>query len=149
MTEELEGGADSNPKPSNSVDEIVRKRDFQRAQGVDITSFMVDTEDDDAEINVSVVEEVEDIAVGQVASLFSSGEEEFSIAGAVQPDGTVSKPPENDSVTDLAVEGEKRLGFGLLVAMVLTWSAIGAIVGTVLPEIPSGVGLLAMGVLGL
>ena len=151
MTEELEGDADSNPKPSNSVDEIVRKRDFQRAQGVDITSFMVNTEDDDddAEMDVSVVEEVEDIAVGQVASLFSSGEEEFSIAGAVQPDGTVSKPPENDSVTDLAVEGEKRLGFGLLVAMVLTWSAIGAIVGTVLPEIPSGVGLLAMGVFGL
>ena len=87
MTEELEGGADSNPKPSNSVDEIVRKRDFQRAQGVDITSFMVNTEDDDddAEMDVSVVEEVEDIAVGQVASLFSPGEEEFSIAGAVQP----------------------------------------------------------------
>ncbi len=148
MTEEVEGDSPGS-NPSRSVDEIVRKRDFQRAQGVDITSFMVESEDEQSDEPTPVVEEVEDIAIGQVSSLFSSGEEESNLPGAVQADGTVLHPLENDSVTDLAVEGEKRLSFGLLVAMVLTWSAIGAIVGTVLPEIPSGIGLLAMGAFGL
>ena len=44
MTEEVEGDSPGS-NPSRSVDEIVRKRDFQRAQGVDITSFMVESED--------------------------------------------------------------------------------------------------------
>jgi hypothetical protein len=97
----------------------------------------------------SPASEPEDIAVGEITSLFSSGKDEQHAPGAVQSDGTVLQAPEMDSVTDLAVHGEKRLSFGLLVAMVLTWSAIGAIVGTVLPEIPSGLGLLGMGIFGL
>ena len=149
MTEESNDGKPKTP-PLQSRDEVVRKRDFQRAQGVDINSFMVkqDPEEGIEKIPHSTPES-EDIAVGEITSLFSSGKEEQHLPGAVQSDGSVGSPPEMDSVTDLAVHGEKRLSFGLLVAMVLTWSAIGAIVGTVLPEIPSGLGLLAMGLFGL
>ena len=143
-------GGTSEKTPSKSRDDVVRKRDFQRAQGVDIHSFMVKQEPEDTpEITQTPSPEPEDIAVGEITSLFSSGKEERHNPGSVQSDGTVLQEPEMDSVTDLAVHGEKRLGFGLLVAMVLTWSAIGAIVGTVLPEIPSGLGLLAMGLFGL
>ena len=133
-------------------DDVVRKRDFQRAQGVDFQSFMVQTDEEELEPAPSsdtASDQTEDIAVGEVASLFSSGKDDHLAQGAVQTDGTVVLQPEMDSVTDMAVHGEKRLSFGLLVAMVLTWSAIGAIVGTVLPEVPSGLGLLAMGVFGL
>ena len=140
----------SGESPSRPRDEVVRKRDFQRAQGVDIHSFMVKQESEEPpETPSSPASEPEDIAVGEITSLFSSGKDEQHAPGAVQSDGTVLQAPEMDSVTDLAVHGEKRLSFGLLVAMVLTWSAIGAIVGTVLPEIPSGLGLLGMGIFGL
>ena len=149
MTGESNGGT-SDETPSQPRDEVVRKRDFQRAQGVDIHSFMV--KQDKEELPVATQpssSEPEDIAVGEITSLFSSGDDDHLNSGAIQSDGTVLQKSEMDSVTDLAVHGEKRLGFGLLVAMVLTWSAIGAIVGTVLPEIPSGLGLLAMGLFGL
>ncbi|MEZ7988468.1 MAG: hypothetical protein QMC49_04095 [Candidatus Poseidoniaceae archaeon] len=149
MTGESNGGT-SEETPSQPRDEVVRKRDFQRAQGVDIHSFMVKQDGEKSPTTPKPpLSEPEDIAVGEITSLFSSGEEEHHSPGSVQPDGTVLQKPEMDSVTDLAVHGEKRLSFGLLVAMVLTWSAIGALVGTVLPEIPSGLGLLAMGLFGL
>ena len=149
MTEGSNDGKSKTP-PLQSRDEVVRKRDFQRAQGVDINSFMVKQDPEESPENPPPsTPESEDIAVGEITSLFSSGKEERHLPGAVQSDGSVGSPPGMDSVTDLAVHGEKRLSFGLLVAMVLTWSAIGAIVGTVLPEIPSGLGLLAMGLFGL
>ena len=149
MTGESNGDT-SEKTPSQPRDEVVRKRDFQRAQGVDIHSFMVKQDQEKPPVTPSSPSlEPEDIAVGEITSFFSSGKEEPHSPGAVQSDGTVLQKPEMDSVTDLAVHGEKRLSFGLLVAMVLTWSAIGALVGTVLPEIPSGLGLLVMGLFGL
>ncbi|NCG01498.1 MAG: hypothetical protein GWP25_06875 [Euryarchaeota archaeon] len=149
MTGESNGEKSEEP-PIQPKDEIVRKRDFQRAKGFDIQSFMVQSEDEESpELETTEQSDAEDIAVGEIASLFSSGKEDHLAPGAVQTDGTVLHQSEMDSVTDMAVHGEKRLSFGLLIAMVLTWSAIGAIVGTVLPEIPSGLGLFAMGVFGL
>ena len=143
-------GEKSEETPILPKDEIVRKRDFQRAKGFDIQSFMVQSEDEESpELETTEQSDTEDIAVGEIASLFSSGKEDHLAPGAVQTDGTVLHQSEMDSVTDMAVHGEKRLSFGLLIAMVLTWSAIGAIVGTVLPEIPSGLGLFVMGVFGL
>ena len=148
MTDESKGRR-SSPPPTSSRDEMVRKRAFQRAKGVDINSFMVDMEDERTPQPIATDSGVEDIAVGEISPLFTSGDEESTVAGAVQSDGSVEKAPEMDSVTDLAVHGEKRLSLGLLVAMVFIWSAIGALVGTVLPELLSGAGLLFMGILGL
>lgn len=56
---------------------------------------------------------------------------------------------ENEGDQNLAVEGEKRLHFGLMISMVVVWSAIGAVVGLVLPPIIAGFGLLTMAVFGL
>ena len=56
-------------------DDVVRKRDFQRAQGVDFQSFMVQSDEEESERTTSqdiVSVQEEDIAVGEVASLFSS-----------------------------------------------------------------------------
>ena len=106
-----------------------------RAEGIDISSFMVD--DGSKEESVEVVDEIEveqDIAMGEIAEIFSK-EVKILPGGAIQKDGTVGTAPENDSVTDLAVYGEKRLGFGLLIAMIFSWSLIGTIVGTVLDPI--------------
>ena len=145
---------DSNPKEDGvKRDEMIRKKNFSRARGLDISSFMINDEKGEQESESVDLEEevVKDIdkAMGEVAELFSRGGDEHKMAGAVQKDGTVIKPPENDSVTDMSIHGEKRLGFGLLIAMVFIWSAIGTIVGTVLAPVVSAIGLILMVVIGL
>ena len=145
----------SGPEPparnDDSRDEIIRKRSFSRARGIDISSFMVTDDEPETESQETVEDVVErpDIAMGEIAEIFSRGGENFNRPGAVQTDGTVITEPEIDSVTDLAVYGEKRLGFGLLVAMVFSWSLIGTIVGTVLDPIFGAIGLTVMAVVGL
>ena len=145
---------DSNPKDDGvKRDEMIRKKKFSRARGLDISSFMINEEKSEPEKESEDLEEevVKDIdkAMGEVAELFSRGGDEYKMAGAVQKDGTVIKPPENDSVADMSIHGEKRLGFGLLIAMVFIWSAIGTIVGTVLAPVVSAIGLILMVIVGL
>jgi len=152
MSEDLNQN-DEGPLEANNRDEMLRKKNFSRARGMDVSSFMVNDEKketvwDEEVVKDEVVKDV-DIAMGEVAELFSKGGEEHKMAGAIQKDGTVIKPPENDSVTDMSIHGEKRLGFGLLIAMIFIWSAIGTIVGTVLAPVVSAVGLLAMVIIGL
>ncbi|RJU99516.1 MAG: hypothetical protein DWC04_00225 [Candidatus Poseidoniales archaeon] len=130
-------------------DDVLRKREFQKAKGIDLSSFMVEQEEDIPQPAPQNRREEMDEAVGEVASMFSSAQESEHGPGAVLRDGTVANAPELDSVEDLAVHGERRLSLGLLVAMVTVWSAIGAVVGTVLPPVPSGLGLMSMGLLGL
>ena len=143
---------DENPEGPRQKDrdEVLRKKSFSRARGLDISSFMVKN-DDSPELpqQEEVEKEDHDIAMGEIVEIFSSGGDDTSAPGAVQKDGTVINAPEDDSVTDLAVHGEKRLGFGLLIAMIFTWSAIGTIVGTVLTPVISATGLILMVVIGL
>ena len=128
-----------------SRDEVLRKKSFSRARGLDISSFMVSNDDSKQDNDQEEIQEKEhDIAMGEIVEIFSAGGDDSSKPGAVQKDGTVIAAPENDSVTDVAIHGEKRLGFGLLIAMVFTWSAIGTIVGTVLTPVVSATGLLLM-----
>jgi len=145
---------DGSKRPSNqpdSRDEIIRKRSFSRARGIDISSFMINDEDSQqaTEASTEKAEQDVDVAMGEIAEIFSKGGDDYTAPGAIQKDGTVHSPPEADSVTDLAVYGEKRLGFGLLVAMVFSWSLIGTIVGTVLDPIFGAIGLSAMAIIGL
>jgi len=145
---------DSNPKDDGvERDEMIRKKNFSRARGLDISSFMINEQEEEENPDSEYLEEepVKDIdkAMGEVVDLFSKGGDEHKIAGAIQKDGTVIKPPENDSVTDMSIHGEKRLGFGLLIAMIFIWSAIGTIVGTVLAPTISAIGLISMVIIGL
>ena len=144
-------GTDEPAQGENSRDEIIRKRSFSRARGIDISTFMVDVEEktDEAEPDVKQKPPEQDIAMGEIAEIFSKGGDDSKRPGAIQHDGTVNSAPEMDSVADLAVYGEKRLGFGLLIAMILSWSLIGTIVGTVLDPIYGAFGLSLMAIVGL
>jgi hypothetical protein len=118
---------------------------------MDLGSFMVTDEQvpDEQPLEAPKPEQEIDEAVGEIVSLFSSDDDASNEPGSIQRDGTVLSAPEMDSVEDIAVHGERRLGLGLLVAMVTVWSAIGAVVGTVLPPMLSGLGLFVMGTIGL
>ena len=151
MSEDL-NRKDESDSGDKSRDGILRQKDFSRARGLDISSFMVNEETGQETPPIDEEEkrpEDIDIAMGEVVEIFSRGGDEHKAAGAIQKDGSVIKAPENDSVTDMSIHGEKRLGFGLLVAMVFIWSAIGTIVGTVLAPVVSATGLLLMVIVGL
>ena len=84
-------------------DDVLRKREFQKAKGIDLSSFMVEQEDEVAPPAPEIRSEEVDEAVGEIASMFSSGQESERGPGAVLRDGTVANAPELDSVEDLAV----------------------------------------------
>lgn len=128
---------DAEHAPSQKDEAVLREKEFKRGGGLDLGAFMVDSSD--SEPAASVEEDVEkprDDAVGDMGELFTLDESDAS-------------PDVSDSVTNLAVHGEQQLGRGLMVAMVVVWTAIGALVGTVLSPVISALGLLSMAAVGL
>jgi len=130
-------------------DEILSKRNFDKDSGVNLDKFLISSDeiDIDHEENTEIEEAEVDVAVGEVAEIFSRGD----APSRIKRDGTVVEPPEIDSVTEYAVEGEKRLHYGLMISMIVVWSAIGTIVGTspILSHTFSAVGLLLMAGFGM
>jgi hypothetical protein len=117
-------------------DDLLRERAFQRARGLDLSGFALNVQDEPApEEDVQPEPEDVDAAIGDVYSPFGAPSEN---------DG-----PSDDVVTGIAVEGERRLGQGLLVAMVVAYSALAAYVGTALPPAIAAPGLLILGTVGL
>ncbi|MGB2507192.1 MAG: hypothetical protein ACPIFP_05670, partial [Candidatus Poseidoniaceae archaeon] len=101
-------------------DDLLRERAFQRAGGLDLSGFALNVEEDTKPLeDLEEQADAPDAAVGDIHSPFGTPP---SLEG-----------PADDVVTGLAVEGERRLGQGLLVAMVVAYSALAAYVGTALP----------------
>ena len=160
MSEE-EGGPKSSPSQDSERNEVLRKKDFNRVKGLDLSSFMVsnnepETTAQDQEVESQVVSfsdesGVQDIAVGQMAEIFNRDDSFSNQPGQIQKDGTVTEPSDLDSVTDMAVHGEKQLSKGLMVAMVVIWTMIGTLIGTSpsIPPILSLIGLVSMAIFGL
>ena len=126
-------GSGKEPRPSEE-DDVLREQSFKRPQGLNLGSFMVDSSpptQPDAEVADERPEEPvqTDAAVGEINELFTM---------------EVSQSPVRDSTTQMAVHAEQTIGKGLAVAMVVVWTAIGALVGTVLPPLLGGFGLLAV-----
>ena len=125
--------------PPLEEDDVLRERRFHRPKGLNLDSFMVAGEEvaappakDEASAEAEVP--ISDSAVGEVGELFTVDRQ---------------AAPTADSTTQLAVHGEQTIGKGLAVAMVVVWTAIGALVGTVLPPALGGLGLLVMAAVGL
>ena len=130
-------------------DDILSKKKFQKSSGINLDNFIIQSafEDDLDEESVTIPQEQLDEAVGEVAEIFSRGD----LGSTVNKDGTVNDAPEIDSVTEYATEGEKRLHYGLMIAMIVVWSAIGTIVGTspIFSNTISAIGLFAMAGFGM
>jgi len=135
--EEEEGGA---KPPTSEDDDVLRERSFKRPKGLNLDSFMVASGNDEAETaegsDTSQEDSSEpriDPAVGEVRELFQLNPMPSEVSD--------SGPP--------TTSGEQTIGRGLAVAMVVVWTAIGALVGTVLPPVLGGLGLVLMAVVGL
>ena len=136
----MEGGDGEHGSAPQKEDDVLREQSFKRPTGLNLDSFMLSSSPDE---KTSAVDEDDalqpssktaDAAVGNVRDLFTM---------------EVSEEQTTDSTTQLAVHGEQTIGKGLAVAMVVVWTAIGALVGTVLPPVLGGLGLFAMAAFGL
>ncbi len=130
-------------------DDVLRQKEFRRGGGIDLGQFMIQELENEVIVEEAVPEKETDEAVGEIAALFSSEDEQTVEPGAIKRDGTVDEAAAPDSVTDMAVHGERRLGYGLLAGMVLVWSVLGWVVGTALPPFLGGPLLIIMGLSGL
>lgn len=137
----MEEGEVEDAEAPPEEDDVLREQTFKRPQGLNLDSFMVGapaTEvgptPDDETSSVETESDSGDAAVGHVRDFFTMevGEEEAA-----------------DPTTQLAVQAEQTIGKGLAAAMIVVWTAIGALVGTVLPPVFGGVGLLVMAGFGL
>ena len=119
----MEGAEDAKRSPPPEEDDVLREQSFKRPQGLNLDAFMLASTEEDPEPSTDPVPEATtgaataepDVAVGDVKSLFTMASESTSTV---------------DSTTQMAVHGEQTIGKGLAVAMVVVWTAIGALVGT-------------------
>ena len=98
--------ANSNGAPSmekESEDEILSKRHFETDSGVNLDKFLITSVvEEEAPKEADETQEKEiDVAVGEVAEIFSRGD----APSRINRDGTVDDAPEVDSVTEYAMEG--------------------------------------------
>ena len=133
----------------NVEDDVLRQKEFRRGGGIDLGQFMIRDDEEQPENDVSAPAPEQDQAIGEIASIFQGEDEQPDEPGAIKRDGTVAEASAPDSVTDIAVHGERRLGYGLLAGMVLVWSVLGWVVGTALPPMIGGPLLIIMGLSGL
>ena len=120
-------------------DRIIREKEFRRSIDIDLGDIEVpeDRSEERREALASAVDE----ALGEVFDPFKQAD--GSEAGAIQEDGTVPVAPDRDIVTEIASEGERGVNWGLMIAMILVYSAIGVQAGMALSP------LLAIAVLVL
>ena len=137
----MEERAGEHQKASPKEDDVLRKQRFKQPKGINLNSFMVGTaskKDDETPVEPSLPDEPEtdrsDAAVGQVRDLFTMDGAQESVS---------------DPTTQMAVQAEQTIGKGLAAAMIVVWTAIGALVGTVLPPVLGGLGLFFMAGVGL
>ena len=149
-------------KPS-AKDRVIDSRSFQLGGGIDLDAFLSPDVLAEAkrpalpggsptdatagiEHQVQNQNEDEDAAIGEIFDPFErdSGPK----PGDVLADGTVYETPELDTVTEAAVQGERRLHWALMVAMIFVYSLIGWVVATALQPYLATVGLLSLAVMG-
>ena len=129
-------------------DDILSKQKFEKASGVNLDSFFISDNKSDSletEIEETIVEK--DVAIGEVAEIFSRSKSD----GERDHSGKKEIMPEVDSVTEYAIEGERRIHYGLMISMVIVWSGIGTLLGTspLFSPLFSAIGLGAMALFGL
>ncbi|MBJ84135.1 MAG: hypothetical protein CMB52_01275 [Euryarchaeota archaeon] len=158
MAEDEEGD-----KKSSAKDRVIDSRSFQLGGGIDLDAFISPENFADAkrpalpggsptdatagsEHDSTLIDENQDAAIGEIFDPFErdSGPK----PGDILPDGTVFETPELDTITEVAVQGERRLHWALMVTMIVVYSLIGWIVATALDPLLATAGLLSLAAMG-
>ena len=123
--------------PRKEEDRFLEERKFETSQSIDLGDLIEEAKEAISSIKNNilpekVVKEKSDDAIGDFFDPFTS--DDGSGPGRVMKDGSVPIAPESDFVSDLAIQGEVRLSWGLMAAMISVYSAISILVGTVVPD---------------
>ncbi len=132
-------------------DSVIRERRFKIGANIDIGDLGLGEDSEEVpDSNSSTFDENEtvevDEALGDVFDPFKevSGKE----AGAISSDGTVTSAPEDDIVTSMAKDGERRVNWSLMVSMIFVFSLLSVVAGTAFPPLISLVLLLILAITG-
>ena len=132
-------------------DSVIRERRFKIGANIDIGDLgLGDDSEEVAEPNSPSFDKNEtvevDEALGDVFDPFkeASGKE----AGAISSDGTVTSAPEDDIVTSMAKDGERRVNWSLMVSMIFVFSLLSVVAGTAFPPLISLILLLILAITG-
>ena len=127
-------------------DRIIREHEFRRSINIDLSDIEIPEREGDQEERREQLAKAVDEALGEFHDPFeqSNGDE----SGAVQRDGSVPTPPERDIVTEIAIEGERRVNWALMVSMILVYSAIGVQAGLALSPLLAAVVLVLLAGVG-
>ena len=129
-------------------DRFLKEKEFDLSGGIDLSKFMQENAADSEENEGIIEEEKEQIideAIGDISSPFVSSD---SIDSEMKSDGSVTKKPEDDIVTQMAKDGEYRMHWALMVSMITVYSIIGLIIGTTLEPMIALIGLLSLAAFG-
>ena len=122
-------------------DEIIRKKEFKRSFELNIEG-LDSREDKEVEVNKNE----NDDALGEVFDLF--GESNNEVPGKINPDGSVYLEPDRDLISELSIEGEKKVNWSLMVSMIFVYSAISILVGINFEALPGTISLIFLAALG-
>ncbi len=149
---------------SPSEDRIIDSKAFQMGGGVDLDAFMTPEDLSTAKrpalpggspTDATAGSKPDhdwgqpkdsDEAIGQIFEVFDR--ESGPKPGDILQDGTVYETPELDTITEIAVQGERRLHWALMVTMIVVYSLIGWLVATALDPMLATAGLIGLATLG-
>jgi len=110
-----------------SPDRVIRERKFRLPSGVSIENLNLPSEKSTEDSQDD--SEQRDDAIGEFFDPFSEPSEKSP--GSVEKDGAVETSPERDIVSQIAIQGEERINWILMVSMVVVYSAISIQIGRI------------------
>ena len=132
--------------PPDEEDRFLQERQFGIGTGIDVSDLLEEVADSFKEAPKPKPldeEPEEDAAIGEILDPFA--EDDGVGPGRVMQDGSVPIAPERDLIEDIAVQGEIRLNWALMGAMITVYSAISILIGTVVENpLFALLGLLAL-----
>ena len=114
----------------DSDDDIIRQRAFKISESIELEDILIQDKGD--EIIIQENKETDE-ALGDIFDPFSQSDKDSP--GYINKDGTVKNQSENDIVTDLAQEGEKKVNWALMVSMIVVFSGVSIVAGIALDPI--------------
>ena len=125
-------------------DSIIRRRAFKISDSIELDDVLIPQKE---EIPVETNTNVEiDEALGDFFDPFAESDE--NTPGAISRDGTVKVAPDTDVIADLAKEGEKRVNWALMIAMIFVFSGVSLQAGIALPPLLAIAVLISLAGLG-
>ena len=128
-------------------DPVIRARRFKMGDNLNLDDLDLD---DFVKSSIPSEEENKDPeideALGDLFDPFASPKS--SDPGTISLDGSVLSAPEGDVISSMAQEGERRVNWAMMVAMIFVFSALSFVAGTAFPPIISIILLIALATIG-